>query len=110
MFGLLYARLARSPVADLVVELRADPGPAELRGALARALRDESLTLAYWLPEYDSWADVGGQPVSLADLGAGRSTTLIDRGTEHVAALVRDPRWMTSPSCSRPSRRRPGWR
>jgi signal transduction histidine kinase len=91
LVGLLHARLARSAVADLVVELRADPGPADLRDALARALRDESLTLAYWLPEYESWADLDGQPVSLPELAVGRSTTLIDRGAEHVAALVHDP-------------------
>ena len=91
LFGLLHARLARSAVADLVVDLRADPGPAELRDALARALRDKSLALVYWLPAYERWADQDGRPVSLTELGPARSTTLIDRGSEHVAALVHDP-------------------
>jgi len=91
LIGLLHARLARSAVADLVVELRADPGPAELRGALSRAVRDESLLLLYWIPEYDGWADADGRPVSLADLAEHGSTTLIDRGGQHVAALVHDP-------------------
>jgi signal transduction histidine kinase len=54
-------------------------------------LRDESLALVYWLPAFESWADQDGQPVSLAELGAGRSTTLIDRGSEHLAALLHDP-------------------
>jgi hypothetical protein len=49
LIGLLGARLARSAVADLFVELRADPSPTGLRDALARALRDPSLMLAYWL-------------------------------------------------------------
>ena len=91
LIGLLHARLARSAVAGLVVELRADPGPAALRDALARALRDESLTLLYWLPEFESWAGVDGEAVALSKLEAGRSTTLIDRKTEHVAALIHDP-------------------
>jgi signal transduction histidine kinase len=91
LVGLLHARLARSSVAGLVVELRADPGPAELRDALARALRDPSLTLAYWLPEFQSWADLDGRPVVLEELAAGRSTTLIERRSEHVAALLHDP-------------------
>jgi signal transduction histidine kinase len=91
LVGLLHARLARSAVAGLVVELKADPGPAELRDALARALRDRSLTLVYWLPEYQAWADLEGRPVALADLEAGRATTLIDRAGEHVATLVHDP-------------------
>jgi glucan phosphoethanolaminetransferase (alkaline phosphatase superfamily) len=51
LVGLLSARLARSAVGDLVVDLRADPAPAALHEALARALRDPSLTLVYWLGE-----------------------------------------------------------
>ena len=71
LIGLLDARLARSAVGDLFVELRADPSPAGLRDALARALRDPSLTLAYWLPEFESWADLDGRPVRAAGPGAG---------------------------------------
>ena len=65
LIGLLDARLARSSVGDLFVELRADPAPAELRDALARALRDPSLELAYWLPDFGSYADLDGRPVEL---------------------------------------------
>ena len=54
LVGLLHARLARSAVGDLFVELRADPAPSDLRDALARALRDPSLRLAYWLPQFRS--------------------------------------------------------
>jgi signal transduction histidine kinase len=88
--ALLNARLARSAVGDLVLELRADPAPADLRDALARALRDPSLELAYWLPDFGVYADLNGRPVELPDL-EGRSTTLIDRDGEHVAALIHDP-------------------
>jgi hypothetical protein len=63
--GPLSARLARSAVADLVVELRADPAPADLPQIFARALGDHSLTVAYWLPQYESWADLHGRPVEL---------------------------------------------
>src|SRR6266498_3668922 len=52
LIGLLDARLARSAVGDLMIELRANLAPAGLRDALARALRDPSLTLAYWLPDF----------------------------------------------------------
>ena len=89
--GLLQARLARSSVGDLLVELRSNPPPAALRGALARALRDPSLILVYWVPEFESWADLDGQPVALADLAGGRATTLIDSEAGHVAALLHDP-------------------
>jgi signal transduction histidine kinase len=61
-----------------------------LRDALARALRDPTLQLAYWLPDYECYADLHGRPVELQDLD-GRATTLIDRGGEHIAALIHDP-------------------
>jgi signal transduction histidine kinase len=88
LIGLLDARLARSSVGDLVVELDSDPAPAELRDALARALGDESLMLAYWLPEFDSWADLDGRPVALPERDGVRATTLIDRDGRHMAALL----------------------
>jgi signal transduction histidine kinase len=89
--GLLQARLARSAVGDLVVELRRDLASADLRDALARTLRDPSLELAYWLPQFETYVDVDGQPVDLEDLGRGRATTPIDREGEHVGALLHDP-------------------
>jgi len=91
LIALLHARLARAAVGALVVELRGDPQPADLRDALARALRDRSLALVYWLPEFESWADPDGEAVVLADVEDGRSTTLIDRDGTNVAALLHDP-------------------
>jgi signal transduction histidine kinase len=88
--GLLQARLARSAVGDLLVELRASPAPADLRNALAHALGDPSLTLVYWLAEYRTWADLDGRRVTLTDVAGERSTTMIDRGDEHVAALLHE--------------------
>jgi signal transduction histidine kinase len=91
LVGLLQARLARSGVSDLFVELRADPAPADLRDALARALRDPSLTLAYWLPEFGSYADHEGRPVELPEPDGRRGLRLIDREGARVAALLHDP-------------------
>ena len=91
LIGLLHARLARSAVAGLVVELRADPGPAELRDALARALRDPSLELVYWLPEFESWADLDGRPVRARRARAGPVDDADRSRAEHVAALLHDP-------------------
>jgi signal transduction histidine kinase len=90
LFGLLRARLARSGLGDLLLEMRADPAPTDLRDALSRALGDPSLTLAYWLSEYGTWADVDGQPMSLPTAGAGRAITLVDRSGQRVAALIHD--------------------
>ena len=106
LFGLLDARLARSAVGELFVELRADPSPTGLQDSLARALRDPSLTLAYWLPEFESWADLDGRAVDLPEPGSGRATTLIERDGERLVALSPRPRRSTtslscSPSCAR---------
>src|SRR5947208_9629645 len=88
--SMLRARLARSSVAELLVDLRAHPAPAGLRDSLARALRDPSLTLAFWLSQYQMYADLEGRPVDLPREGSGRETTLIELRGEHVAALLHD--------------------
>jgi len=96
--GLLDARLARSAVGDLFVALRDQPGPAGLRGALARALRDPSLTLAYWLPEYAVYADGDGRPVALPDGADTRATTFVARHGAPVAALIHDTALLEDPA------------
>jgi len=89
--GIFHSRLARSTVAELFIELREDPAPADLRDVLAGALRDPSLTLAYWLPEFGSYADHEGRRVELPSLEGGQRLTPIDRDGVHVAALLHDP-------------------
>ncbi len=97
LIGLLHARLARSSVGDLFVELRSDPAPAALRSAIARALRDPSLTLAYWLPEFGIYADLEARPVELPDGNARQATTLIDRDGSRIAALMHDRSLLDEP-------------
>jgi signal transduction histidine kinase len=89
--GHLRAKLARSAVGDLFVELRRDPAPAELEQALARALGDRSLSLAYWLPEFGSYAGPDGRSVTLPDPSEARAVRHIERDGARVAALVHDP-------------------
>jgi signal transduction histidine kinase len=91
LVGLLDAHLSRPALGDLLGKLRADPAPAELHEALADALRDPTLTLAYWLPEYGQWVDVRGFPVELPVEDSQRGITLIDRDGAAVAALLHDP-------------------
>jgi signal transduction histidine kinase len=90
LLGLLQARLARSALGDLFMDLQADPAPADLRDSLARALRDPSLTVAYWLPEFGSYADLDGRPITVPGED-GKATTLIDRDGARVVALLHDP-------------------
>jgi signal transduction histidine kinase len=88
LIGLLRSRLAVGPA---IVSLGAGAARGDVVGALRTALRDPSLEVAYWVEEYDRYADVDGRAIELPT-APGRATTLIDRedGT-HVAALVHDP-------------------
>jgi len=91
LLGVARTRLARSAVADLVAELSHSPAPGELRAALARALRDPSLEIAYWLPADKRFVDSSGKPASMPGLGDSRVVTLVEREGHRIAALVHDP-------------------
>jgi signal transduction histidine kinase len=91
LIGLGRTRLARSAVADLVIELGNTPGPGELQTALARALRDPSLRIAYWLPGAERYVDGEGTPVDLPEDNSEKSVTVVRRDERTIAALVHDP-------------------
>ncbi len=75
LFGLLRSRLARTGLADLLLEMRTMRG-AELEAALGRALGDSDLRVVQ--------GDVPPAPE------AGRSVARIERDGQPVAALVYD--------------------
>jgi signal transduction histidine kinase len=87
--GLLDARLAKGGVGELLVRLRANPTP-DLQALLAQALRDPTLSLVYWLPQYGSWADQDGNPATLPEPDSGRRATIVKQDGEQIAALVYD--------------------
>jgi signal transduction histidine kinase len=88
LIGLLDIHLGRTGASDLFLRLRENPH--ELRAVLARTLRDPSLSLVYWLPQYAAWADEDGQPAELPT-GPDRAGTVIEQSGVPVAALVHDP-------------------
>jgi signal transduction histidine kinase len=88
--GLLRSRLARGAVAGLVVELGQSRTPGRLRSALARALHDPGLALAYWLPQQHRFVDLEGRPIELPRDGDSRVATIVEREGRPVAALVHD--------------------
>jgi len=97
LFGLFRARMARGGVSELVVELGRAPEQGRLRDALARALRDPTLELGYWIPESGEYVDVDGRAVS-ANPPARRAVTILERRGEKVAALVHDAALRENPS------------
>ena len=89
LLGLLRTRLARAGVGRLLVELSERGAVGELRDALARAVGDPSLEIAYPVGE-GTYADVEGRRVELPPRESGR-LTLVEREGRCVAALVHDP-------------------
>jgi len=90
LFVMLQSRMARAGVADLVVELGQTPTPARLRDALANALGDPSLQVAYWAPSQDRFVDAAGQVMELPEDGTGQAVTMLERNGIREAAIVHD--------------------
>jgi signal transduction histidine kinase len=89
---LIRARVIQSgAVSELIARLNETPQRGELRDALARAIDDPSLELAYWLPDDKRFVDADGHPVELPGPDSGRVVTPVQREGDYVAALVHDP-------------------
>jgi signal transduction histidine kinase len=90
--GLLRGRLfvARA-LESLGMRLHAGLDPPGLRTALAEALDDPSLRLAYWIPlDGGRWVDADGRPVVLPEPGSGQCVTEVADGDRRIAAIVHD--------------------
>jgi signal transduction histidine kinase len=87
LIGLLRSRLAHGEaVAELIARLGQAPGEGPLRAALADALGDPSVALAYWLPESERFVDALGHPVTVS--GAG--WTEVELHGRRIAAIAHD--------------------
>jgi signal transduction histidine kinase len=80
-------------VTELVAALGEAPARGELRVALADALADPTVELAYWLPERGGYVDADGRSVQLPEGGPGaeRIATEVERDGRRVGALIHDP-------------------
>ena len=85
--GILRSRLARAGVADLVIALG---NGTPLRDALADALGDPSLDLAYWSAQRQAWVDDDGQTIVEPLARGGHAATFVEQGGKRVAALLHD--------------------
>jgi signal transduction histidine kinase len=88
LWGLLRSRLARGGLADLFRGLRTIR-PGELQTALARALGDPALLIAYPRPDR-TYVDGAGAPVALPEVGGDLSLVVVQREGAEVAVLVYD--------------------
>jgi signal transduction histidine kinase len=91
LVGLLRIRLARSAVAELALELGGGIPLGGLRDALARALRDPTLELAFPAPSGQGLVGPDGQPVIIPDRrDSARAQLQLERDGDVLAVLVYD--------------------
>jgi signal transduction histidine kinase len=96
--GLARGRMLRGRgLGRLVRTLGAGLERGELRAALAEALGDPSVELAYWLPQSQQYVDAEGRPVELPDEASGRAVTEVEREGRRIAAIVHDPTLLDDP-------------
>ena len=96
--GLLRSRLSRaSAVSDLVARLGEAGRRQSLREALAEALGDPSLSLAYWVPEQGRYVDAEGHPVELPAGDGDTARTPVERDGRPVAMICHDATLDTEP-------------
>ena len=89
LYGLLQARLVRASVGDLLLDMGTNPGPVRLEEVAARALRDPSVSIVYWLQDLGEWTDARGERTAPED-AEGHSSTPVLRDGVMVAALRHD--------------------
>jgi signal transduction histidine kinase len=97
LVGLLRIWMARTAVADLVVELGETPTPARMRDALAHALGDPALTVAYWSADADDFIGPDGSPIAVPADGSGRAVTVLERNGTPLATIVHDAALLDDP-------------
>jgi signal transduction histidine kinase len=92
LFGLLRSRLSRADaVSELIGRLGEVGRRQDLRDAIAQALGDPSLSLAYWVPDLGRYVDADGQPVEIPARSGPTACTPVTHDGEPVAMICHDP-------------------
>jgi signal transduction histidine kinase len=90
--GLVWAavrtRVQRRAVARIATSLGQTPPPGSLQAALAKAIGDPELQIAYWLPDAQHYVDANGRPVAKPAAGPGRAVTALVRDGRQIAVVI----------------------
>jgi signal transduction histidine kinase len=90
--GLVWAtvriRVQRRAVARIATSLGQAPPPGSLQTALARAVGDPELRIAYWLPDAQRHVDANGRPVAEPVAAPGRVITALVRDGRRIAVVA----------------------
>jgi signal transduction histidine kinase len=85
--GVGRARAERRAVTRIAASLDQAPAPGSLQSALAAALHDPGLQIAYWLPGAQSFVDASGRAVPEPSATPGRAVTRLTRTGRTVAVI-----------------------
>ena len=90
--GLVWAtirtRSQRRAVAQITANLGQVPPPGSLQAALADAVGDPELQIAYWLPDSQRYVDAAGRSVAEPAASSGRILTTLVRGGSKIAVVA----------------------
>jgi signal transduction histidine kinase len=90
--GLVWAavrtQVQRRAVARIAISLGQAPPPGSLQAALAQAVGDPELRIAYWLPDSRRYVDAHGHPVAEPVAVAGRGITALVRDGRRLAVVA----------------------
>ncbi len=87
-WALVQARIQRRSIARIVAGLDEAPVPGSLEPALARAIGDPELHIAYRLPGTDRYVNGQGEPVHEPVPASGRAVTRLVRDGRQVAIVT----------------------
>src|SRR3954449_10086070 len=89
LLGLVRFRFGQAEAISLLVaRLGAGGGRGALRDALAEALGDPDLELAYWVPSQGSYVDAVGQPMRVDPAPEGKVATIVEHEGRRVGAIL----------------------
>ncbi|MCW3033618.1 MAG: sensor histidine kinase [Solirubrobacterales bacterium] len=91
----LSRRAMRSLARSMLITSLAAHAP--VREALAESLGDRTLSIAYWLPDRETFVDEAGIPVPLPEPGSDRAWTAVDYEGRRVAAILHAAHLEASP-------------
>jgi signal transduction histidine kinase len=86
-FAALRTRSQRLAIGRMVGNLGEAPAPGSLEAALAEALGDPALRIAYWLPGAQRYVDGNGQTVGEPAAAPGRVLTTLAHGEQPMAIV-----------------------
>lgn len=88
--GLLRFRFSQAEAVSSLVARLGGASRGSLRDALAEALGDSEVELAYWVPNRNAYVDSAGRPVQIDPVPKGKIATVIEHEGRRVGAIVHD--------------------